>query len=179
MLTRIKQQVFIKAGSSETWAHYLKIAYDRTTKKIEEHKCPDNKFNEKLAIVFYKYRDILDASYHLLLSESKDLEKLIQFTPGFLVMNHFMSIPDVGKLLVGETSFLDLLERNRHFVNVLDRRGHSSPEAMLNIHLRQFLCDRDRSVGHYYNPKPHHLAICLGYDFTFNRSWSDTDSEGL
>ena len=48
-----------------TWPRYLKIAYDRTTKKIEEHKDTDNKFNENLAIVFYKYRDILDASYCL------------------------------------------------------------------------------------------------------------------
>lgn len=67
MLTRIKSQVFVKVESSETWPRYL---------KIEEHKDSDNKFNEKLAIVFYKYRDILDASYRLLLSESRDLERL-------------------------------------------------------------------------------------------------------
>jgi hypothetical protein len=44
---------------------------------MEENEDPGKKFDQRLAVVFYKYRDILDASYHLFLSESRDLENLI------------------------------------------------------------------------------------------------------
>ena len=145
---------------------FPEIAFDATMKQIE--KDPDSKFNENLANVFYKYRDILDASYHLLLAESRDLEKLIQFAPGFLVMKHFEIIPDVVKLLdIDETSFLDLLERNRHLVDFLPDEDPAFPRVRLNHHVRDFLTDRNRSIGHYHNPRHYHLAICLNYYYRF------------
>ena len=100
--------MFTKAKWIKKWQDSFGIAYDSTVKQIEDEcsEDPEMKFNEKIAIVFYKYRDILDASYHHLLSESKDLEELIQFAPGFLVLRQFMPIPDVAKLLdVDESSF--------------------------------------------------------------------------
>ena len=123
--------------------HSMGVSYDRT---------------------YSKYRDILDASYHRLLSESTNLEKLIQFAPGFPVLRQFMTIPNVAKLLeVDETSFLELLRGARHFVNFLHPSDITSSEVevRLNDHVCEFLCDRNRSLGHYHNPRSHHFAICL------------------
>ena len=153
------------------------VSYDRTVKEIEdEHpEDPEKKFDESAAIVYSKYRDILDASYHRLLSESTNLEKLIQFAPGFPVLRQFMTIPNVAKLLeVDETSFLGLLEGARHFVNFSHPNNITSSEVRLNDHVCEFLCDRNRSLGHYHNPRSHHFAICLKlYNLIFDHPWSD------
>ena len=166
--------MFTKAKWSK---NCLGIAYDRTVKQIEDEypKDPEKKFDERMALVFYKYRDILDASYRRLLSESRDLEDLIQFVPGFLVLRQFMTIRNVAKMLdVDENSFLDLLQRARHFVNFLHRNDMASSAVMLNIHAREFLFDRNRSIGHHHNPRSHHFAICLKYyNLAFNHPWSD------
>jgi hypothetical protein len=171
--------VFTFSDWYNTRGHHSEIAGDWTMKQIEEEysKDPDKRFDEKLAIIYYKYRVILDASYHLLLSGSNDLEELIQFAPGFLVIRH-MPVPVIAWLLdVDETSFLDLLERNRHFVNFFELRG-PAPGVMLNRHLREFLSDRNRSIGHYHDPTPHHLAICLKhYKSIFDHPWSDMESK--
>jgi hypothetical protein len=173
--------MFTKANWYKGWQDSLGIAHDRTVKEIEDEypEDPEKKFDERVAIVFYKYRDILDASYHLLLSESRDLEKLIQLVPGFLVLRQFLTIPDVAKLLeVDATSLLELLERARHFVNFLHPNDIASSGVRLNIHAREFLCDRNRSIGHYHNPRSHHFAICLkNYNLIFDHPWSDI--EGL
>jgi hypothetical protein len=151
-----------------------------TVKQVEDaySEYPEKKFDKKIATVFYKYRDMLDASYHGLLSESRDLEELIQFAPGFLVLRQFMTITDVAKLLdVNENSFLDLLQRARHFVNFLDPNDIASSGVRLNIHALEFLCDRNRSIGHYHNPRSHHFAICLkDYNLAFNHPWSDIEN---
>jgi hypothetical protein len=164
--------MFTKAQWIESWPDYLGVAYDRTVKQIEDEypEDPEKKFDERVAIVFYKYRDILDASYHRLLSESTNLGKLIQFAPGFLVLQELMTIPDVAKLLeVDEASFLVLLEGARHFVNFSHPNDIASSRVWLNEHAREFLCDRNRSLGHYHNPRSHHFAICLkGYNLTFD-----------
>ena len=78
--------MFTTAEWREGWKDSSSIAYDITVKEIEEGNHYGKEFNERIATIFYKYRDILDASYHRLLSESRDLEKLIQFAPGFLVL---------------------------------------------------------------------------------------------
>jgi hypothetical protein len=174
--------MFTKAKWMQGWEEFTKlgVAHDRTVKQIEDKypEDPENKFDERVAIVFYKYRDILDASYHHLLSESRHLEKLIQFAPGFLVLRRFMGIPGVAKLLeVDETSFLELLEGARHFVNFLHPNDIASSGVRLNIHAREFLCDRNRSLGHYHNPRSHHFAICLkNYNLTFDHPWSNIES---
>ena len=171
-----QQMAFTTVKYYDVPGHLSDIFFDRSLKAIEENNDPNKKFNEKLANIFYKYRDILDASYHRLLSESRDLEELIQFSPGFFVLRHFMTIPDVAKLLdVDESSFLDLLHRARHFVNFL--HSNASCRVRLNIHAREFLCDRNRSVDHYHNPRFHHFAICLKVsNLTFNHPWSDMES---
>jgi len=177
-MTRGKQHtMFTKATFHTFEPPQLAIAYDKTMKQIMEDNDPDKKFDEKLAVVFHKYCDILDVSYHLLLSESKDLEKLIQSAPGFLVNQGSIPIPAAARLFdIDETSFLDLLERNQHFVDFRNLEDHASPGIMLNIHLRKFLCDSNRSLRHYHNPRPHHLAICLKYyQLTFNCPWSGTE----
>jgi hypothetical protein len=158
--------------------HLSDIFFDRTMKKIEKNNDPDKKFNWKLANIFYRYRDILDASYNLFFSQCRDLEKLMQFAPGFLVLEHFMPIPDVARMFdVNETAFLDLLERTRDFVNFLDASDNASPEIRLNVHVREFLCDRNRSIGHYQTPRSHRLAICLKvFEWTFDRPWSNPES---
>jgi len=113
-----------------------------------------------------------------LLSEFNELKKLIQFAPGFLVVEP-MPVPVMAWLLdVDETSFLDLLEKNRLFVDFFELRGHASPGVTLKRHLREFLSDKNRSMGHYHNPAPHHLAICLKhYKSIFDHPWSDTESK--
>ena len=180
MLTESKQHMmFTKAKWCKNWEDSLGIAFDRTVKQIEDEypEDPEKKFDERVAIVFYKYRDILDASYRRLLSESRDLEDLIQFAPGFLVLRRFTTIPNVAKMLdVDENTFLDLLQRARHFVNFLHRNDMASSAVMLNIHAREFLCDRNRSIGHYHNPRSHHYAICLkSYNLALNHPWSDNN----
>lgn len=73
------------------------------------HSCDDDSATTtpgKLRDVYYKYRNMLNVSYHRLLSESRDLEELVQFALGFLILWLFMAIPDVVKLLdVDESSF--------------------------------------------------------------------------
>lgn len=159
------------------WQHSLGVTHDRTVKQIEYEysEDPERKFDERVAIVFYEYRDILDASYHRLLSESTNLEKLLQFAPGFFVLQDFMTIPDVAKLLeVDETSFRGLLEGARHFVNFLHPNDIASSRVMFNTHICEFLCDRNRSIGHYHDPRSHHFAICLKrYNLTFDHPWLD------
>ena len=149
-------------------------------KQIEDEypEDPEKKYDERVTVVYCKYRDILDASYHRLLSESTNLDKLIQFAPGFLVLQEFMTIPDVAQLLeVDETLFLQLLEGARHFVNFLHPSDIVSPAVRLNDHAREFLCDRNRSLGHYYHPRSHHFAICLkDYNLTFDHPWSNIES---
>ena len=164
--------VFTQAGVMP-YHHFTEIAFDATMKQIPEQQHCDNKFNKRLANVFYKYRDVLDASYNLLLAESRDLDELIQFAPGFFVMMSFEFIPDVAMVLdIDETSFLDLLERNRHFVDFLHLKDHASPHVRLNLHVRDFLTDRNRSIGHHHNPRPHHLAICFNYSrLSFDHPW--------
>ena len=164
----------------EIWGHHSEISGDWTMKQIEEEyseESPNKRFDEKLAIILHKYRDILDASYHHLLSGSNDLEKLMQFAPGFLVIAP-MPVPVIAWLLdVDETPFLDLLERNRRFVDFFEFRG-SNPGVMLNRHLREFLSDKNRSIGRYHNPTPHHLVICLKhYKSILDHPWSDTESK--
>ena len=145
-------------------------------KEIEdEHpEDPEKKSDESAAIVYSKYRDILDASYHRLLSESTNLEKLIQFAPGFPVLRQFMTIPNVAKLLeVDESSFLELLEGARHFVNFSHPNDITFCKVRLNDHTREFLCDRNRWLGHYHNPRSHHFAICLRrYNLIFDHPQS-------
>jgi hypothetical protein len=120
--------MFTRAEWYGSWPHWSEVNYDSTLKDVESAQYPedsDKRFNERLAIIFYKYRDILDASYHLLLSESNDLEKLIQLAPGLLVIEPFTPVPDIVRLLnINEASFLDLLERNRHFLNFLKPKNH-------------------------------------------------------
>jgi hypothetical protein len=175
--------MFTRAEWYGSWPHWSEVNYDSTLKDVESAQYPedsDKRFNERLAIIFYKYRDILDASYHLLLSESNDLEKLIQLAPGLLVIEPFTPVPDIVRLLnINEASFLDLLERNRHFLNFLKPKNRPYLELVVNLHLREFLADRSRSRGHYYDPVPHHLAICLNeYKLTFDNDhpWSDANS---
>jgi len=148
--------VFTEVESNKR-AHRL-IVHDKTMEETEEEysKDPAKKFDAKLAIILYKYRDILDKSYHLLFSGIKDLENLIRLAPDFFIMEGKLHIPDIARLLdIEETLFLDLLERNEHFVN------WTSQGVMLNRHLRGFLSDRKRSKDRYCNPRPHHFAICL------------------
>ena len=137
-------------------------------RQTEDDKDPDKKFDQRPAIVFYKYRDILDGSYHFFLSESGDMENLIQFAPGFIVVKNFTFIQHIVKVLdVHGLSLLDLSKRNRRFVSLLNHSGHASPEVMFNIHFREFLSDRNRSIGHYQDPITHHLAVYLkGYNIT-------------
>ena len=172
--------MFTKARWPEGWRHFWAFADDRTVKQIEDEypEDPDQKFDERIATVFYKYHNILNASYHHLLSESRDLEELFQFAPGFLVLQQFMTIPDIVKLLdVDESSFLALLKRARHFVNFRHPNDIASSEVRLNIHACEFLCDRNRSIGHYHNPRFHHFAICLqDYNFTFDHPWLDIEN---
>ena len=178
MLTCNKQQMMFTKAKWISW-HSMGVAHDITVKQIDEHpEDPDKKFDERVAVVFHKYRDILDASYHRLLLESPNLEKLIQFAPGFPVLQKFMTVPAVAKLLeVDETSFLELLEGARHFVTFLHPNDIASSGVRLNIHACDFLWDRNRSIGHYHNPRSHHLAICLkDYNLTFDHPWSDTMS---
>jgi hypothetical protein len=160
--------------------HSLGVAHDRTVKQIDDEypEGPEKKFDVMVAIVFYKYRDILDASYHRLLSESTYLEKLLELAPGFLVLLEFMRIPDVAQLLeVDETSFRKLLDGARHFVNFLHPIDIASSGVRLNVHAREFLCDRNRSIGHYHNPRSHRFAICLKvYNLAFHHPWSDIES---
>ena len=176
-----KHMMFTEVRWPESWKHSWAVARDRTVKEIED-ECSgsvEEKFDERVAIVFYKYRDILDASYHRLLSESRDLEELLQFAPGFLVLRRVMAILDVAKLLdVEESSFLDLLRKARHFVNFLHRNDIASDSGVrLNIHAYEFLCDRNRSISHYHNPRSHHFAICLKcYNLIFDHPWSDIES---
>ncbi|KIM46666.1 hypothetical protein M413DRAFT_440266 [Hebeloma cylindrosporum] len=173
-MTALAHMMFTKRKTG--WQGILGNAHDRTVKQIEDEFPEDHykKFDERMAIVFYKYRDILDASYHLWLSESRALEELIQFAPGFLVMRQFMTIRDAATLLdVNETLFLDLLERVRPFVNFL--LSNVSAGVRFNVHARDFLCDKTRSMGHYHNPRFHHFSICLkDYKLTF-----ESDSETL
>jgi len=164
--------MFTKAKWYNGWEGSLGIARDKTVTQIENEylKDPEKKFDGRIAIVFYKYRDILDASYHPLLSESRDLEKLIRFAPGFLVLRQFMKIRDVAKLLdVDESLLLDLLERVRHFINFLHPDDIASPVVRLNNHVHEFLCNSNRSMDHYHHPRSHHFAICLKhYNLIFN-----------
>ena len=183
MLTCSKQHMmFTKTKWIKGWQDSFGVAHDKTVKEIESEypEDPEKKFDDRVAIVFYRYRDILDASYHRLLSESTNLENLIQFAPGFLVLREFMTIPDAAKLLeVDETSFLELLRGARHFVNFLHPSDITSSEVevRLNIHVHEFLCDRNRSIGHYHNPRSHHFAICLkDYNLTFDHPWPDIKS---
>src|SRR6266568_4341289 len=121
------------------------ILLEKDEQRFSENS--DMKFDKRLAMIHSKYRNILDASYHLLLSESSDLEKLIQFAPGFIVLWYLLPIPDVAKLLdIDETSFLGLIERNRHFVAFKESRDHTFPSVMPNSHLCKFLSDRNRSL---------------------------------
>jgi hypothetical protein len=182
MLTCSKQQMVFTKAKWTSW-HSMGVAHDRTVKQIEDEYSeysgdPEKKFDEGVASVFYQYRDILDASYHRLLSESTNLEKLFQFAPDFFVLRTSLTIPDVAKLLeVDETSFLGLLEGARHFVNFSHSNDIASSEVKLNDHAREFLCDRNRSLGHYHNPRSHHFAICLKrYNLIFNHPWSDIQS---
>jgi len=173
-----QQMAFTATKWYDIPGHLSEIFFDRTMKPIERNNDPDKKFNEKLANIFYKYRDILDASLNLFLSESKDLENLMQVAPGFLVMKHFMPIPDAARMFdVNETTFLDMLKRTRDFVNFSDANDSDSPEVRLNLHVREYLCDKNRSLGHFQKPRSHHLAICLKvFEWTFNRPWSDPES---
>ena len=180
-LTESKQHMmFTMARWPQGWEDSLRVAHDMTVKQVEDaySEYPEKKFDKKIATVFYKYCDMLDASYHGLLSESRDLEELIQFAPGFLVLREFMTIPDVAKLLdVDESSFLDLLQKARHFVNFQHPNDIASSGIMFNFHAREFLCDRNRSIGHYHNSRSHHIAICLKvYNLAFDHSWSDMES---
>jgi len=172
--------MFTKAKWYKGWEDSLGIAHDRTVTQIENEypEDPEKKFDKRVAIAFYKYRDILDASYHLLLSEFRDLEQLIQFAPGFLVLRQFMKITDVAKLLdVDESLLLDLLERVRHLINFLHPNDIASSAVRLNVHVHDFLCDSNRSMHHYHHPGSHHFAICLKYyNLTFNHPWSDIES---
>ena len=173
-----QQMAFTTVKYYDVPGHLSDIFFDRSLKAIEENNDPNKKFNEKLANIFYKYRDILDASYNLFFSERSDLENLMQFTPGFLVLEHFMPIPDVARMFdLDEIEFLDLLEKTRDFVNFLDASDTASSEIRLNIHVREFLCNRNRSISHYQKPRSHHFAICLKvFDWTFERPWSNPES---
>ena len=65
-----------------------------TVKQIEDEYSKDpKKLNKRVPLSFYKYCDIFDALYHCLLLESRDLEELIQFALGFLVLWEFMKAP--------------------------------------------------------------------------------------
>jgi hypothetical protein len=152
------------------------IIYGKTMEEMEEEysKDPDKECDERLAIILYKYRDVLDASYHLLLSESNELEELMEFAPEFFIISCPRPIPNMARLFdVDETAFLDLLERNRHFVNFF-MWNHASPSVGLNRHLCDFLSDRNRARAHYRDLKPHRHAICLKlYELVFGHPWPD------
>jgi len=148
--------------------------HGKTMEQIKEEysKDPHKKYDERLGIILYKYRDVLDASYHLLLSKSNDLEKLFQFAPDFFVIEDYKDTPDIASLLdIDETILWDLLERNRHFVNF------NSSWVVLNRHFRDFLSDRNRSRGYYHNLRPHRLSLCLRfYKLIFDHPWLDNEN---
>lgn len=178
MMANGKQQMtFTTAKWHDVPGHLSDIFFDKTMKPIKGNNDPDKKFNEALAKILDKYREILDASYNRFFSKSRDLETLMQKAPGFLVLEHFMPIPDVVRMFeVDESAFLDLLERTRDFVNFFDTTDNASPEIRLNVHVREFLCDKNRSTGHYQKPRFHHLAICLKvFKWTFERPSSDPE----
>ena len=67
MLTCSKQHMmFTKTKWIKGWQDSFGVAHDKTVKEIESEypEDPEKKFDDRVAIVFYRYRDILDASYH-------------------------------------------------------------------------------------------------------------------
>ena len=111
-----------------------------------------NDIQHKFNILLDGYRKMFDQ----LLSNSKDLDKMLRFLPGVVVQND-LGMQGMAYLYRIK---LDLLKRLIEFFFTIEPLKPSPTQYKLDDYLSGFLQDRDRSQLYYRDPMLQHISIC-------------------
>jgi len=133
---------------------------------------PDKKLDEKLAVVFYKYRKVVDACYAKEFSGSC-MNELIESVPGFLVLRIENTVENVAAIFGVDVEIVrNPVEKNRPFIR-FSRYDDSSGFIILKAHVKEYLGDQSRSGYHYHDRRLHHISIARrGLSLMFANPWS-------
>jgi hypothetical protein len=117
----------------------------------------------KVLEIYEGYRLILYQHYHFALSNSSDLNHLLQLLPGWPLIYEHLSLQGIAKYFDADPEIISgLFTRCACFLSMYDH-GDGTCRFMLSRHVSEFIFDQSESQQHFddpiNNPSYHRLKL--------------------